>query len=501
MALSTSRTLVTKTGISTTQVFDMGGINIPGGDFNLGNTIKLGNASGIITATSFVGSGANLTSIPAANLTGTLPAISGANLTSLPAQATIANNADNRVITGGSGVNLNGEANLTFDGNHLTLNTSSSSSRIYLTSGNSDDSSIYFGRQNDTATGGIRYDHSDNSLRLIGYNNAERLRITSDGKIGIAHHVAGQIAKELTIRPANDGGIRFVRPGETSASPNIHLDLTTTTSGSAFPSGEAYTVKYKTMNCDQIFETYAGGGTGGNISFRTSTSNNSSESLRITSTGNLEKKRGGSYFAYNVNGYYAKQDNYDNSGGKSYWYDGASGNSNIVAYVDGQSGDIMAKGNFVAGTAGKGIDFSATSGGSGGSSEILSDYEQGTFTATVTSSGGGASFASGSQATNCIYIKIGSMVHIQGYLSGVNVSSAGSGITKITGLPFASNNTSYYTISLTHNTLTAQQCTGAYIQYANTYFFPIQIGSTSGSALNQGNPRYMMFGGSYPVQF
>ena len=63
MALSTSRTLVTKTGISTTQVFDMGGINISGGDFNLGNTIKLGNASGIITATSFVGSGSGLTGV------------------------------------------------------------------------------------------------------------------------------------------------------------------------------------------------------------------------------------------------------------------------------------------------------------------------------------------------------------------------------------------------------------------------------------------------------
>ena len=39
------------------------------------------NASGIITASHFYGSGANLTSLPAANLTGTLPAISGANLT------------------------------------------------------------------------------------------------------------------------------------------------------------------------------------------------------------------------------------------------------------------------------------------------------------------------------------------------------------------------------------------------------------------------------------
>ena len=62
-----------------------------------GNT----NITGVCTATSFVGS--------------------GANLTSLPAQATIANNADNRVITGGSGVNLNGESTLTYNGTNLTI--------------------------------------------------------------------------------------------------------------------------------------------------------------------------------------------------------------------------------------------------------------------------------------------------------------------------------------------------------------------------------------------
>ena len=40
-------------------------------------------SSGVITATTFSGSGANLTSLPAGNLTGTLPAISGANLTGI----------------------------------------------------------------------------------------------------------------------------------------------------------------------------------------------------------------------------------------------------------------------------------------------------------------------------------------------------------------------------------------------------------------------------------
>ena len=85
-----------KTGVS--NLHDVG-LTLTGGQIDVGSNIKIGTA-GVVTATSFSGS--------------------GANLTSLPAQATIANNADNRVITGGSGVNLNGEANFTYDGSLLT---------------------------------------------------------------------------------------------------------------------------------------------------------------------------------------------------------------------------------------------------------------------------------------------------------------------------------------------------------------------------------------------
>ena len=42
------------------------------------------NAVGVVTATTFSGSGANLTNLPSAQLTGALPAISGASLTGLP---------------------------------------------------------------------------------------------------------------------------------------------------------------------------------------------------------------------------------------------------------------------------------------------------------------------------------------------------------------------------------------------------------------------------------
>ena len=92
--------IINRSGLSTVTFSDTGAI-----------------VSGIVTATSFSGN------LPAAQLTGTLPAISGANLTSLPSQVTIANNADNRLITGGSGVNLSGEANLTFSSNQLTVHT------------------------------------------------------------------------------------------------------------------------------------------------------------------------------------------------------------------------------------------------------------------------------------------------------------------------------------------------------------------------------------------
>ena len=57
--------------------------------------------SGVVTATSFSGS--------------------GANLTNLPAQATVNNNADNRVITGGSGVNLYAESGFTYDGTDVQI--------------------------------------------------------------------------------------------------------------------------------------------------------------------------------------------------------------------------------------------------------------------------------------------------------------------------------------------------------------------------------------------
>ena len=53
------------------------GINVSGGQLDVGNNIKLGNA-GVITATSFVGSGANLTGLNSDLVNDTSPQLGGA---------------------------------------------------------------------------------------------------------------------------------------------------------------------------------------------------------------------------------------------------------------------------------------------------------------------------------------------------------------------------------------------------------------------------------------
>ncbi len=68
---------------------------------------------------------------------------------------------------------------------NLHINSSSGSARIRLTSADGSDNMIVFGDQSDSATGSIVFNHSDNSLRLNGFNNSERFRIASNGAFAI----------------------------------------------------------------------------------------------------------------------------------------------------------------------------------------------------------------------------------------------------------------------------------------------------------------------------
>jgi len=80
------------------------------------------NAVGVVTATSFSGSGAGLTSIPSGQLTGALPAISGAALTGLPAGGVTIRSAGGSALGSGiTDINFQSGATVTASGAGSTI--------------------------------------------------------------------------------------------------------------------------------------------------------------------------------------------------------------------------------------------------------------------------------------------------------------------------------------------------------------------------------------------
>jgi hypothetical protein len=103
------------------------------------------------------------------------------------------------------------------------------------------------------------------------------------------------------------------------------------------------------------------------------------------------------------------------------------------------AGNVEVKtGNLVIGTSGKGIDFSADGNAGGMTSEVLDDYEEGTWTPTP-NDGWGALTLSGTGT----YTKVGNVVHLSAFFV-VNGSGTGSGDVNIQGLPFTSNSNSNF---------------------------------------------------------
>ena len=179
------------------------GINVSGGQLDVGSNIKIGNA-GVITATSFSGSGANLTGIDAtaikfggtvkaqANaagvvITGVATATSfsgdGSALTGIT-QTTINNNANNRVITGsGSANTLEGESSFTYDGNGMVDIEGTGAAGIQIKTPNNTDGGIYF-RTGSSNTGAISYLQTDNSMKFR-VNSTNKMTIDQNGNTNV----------------------------------------------------------------------------------------------------------------------------------------------------------------------------------------------------------------------------------------------------------------------------------------------------------------------------
>jgi hypothetical protein len=106
------------------------------------------------------------------------------------------------------------------------------------------------------------------------------------------------------------------------------------------------------------------------------------------------------------------------------------------------TGNVEVVGNLVMSTAGNGIDFSAGANAAGMTSELLNDYEEGTWTPTF---GGASSDPTGVtyDGQSGVYTKIGRLVTAT-FFMGFTTYTGGSGALYVRGLPFAASGTLGY---------------------------------------------------------
>ena len=136
------------------------------------------------------------------------------------------------------------------------------------------------------------------------------------------------------------------------------------------------------------------------------------------------------------------------------------------------SGNVtLSTGNLVIGTAGKGIDFSITSEGSGTmTSELFADYEEGTWIPLA----GADLTVVGTFSSLGTYTKIGRQVTVYGVLlSTTTVAWTGSNSQIVTGLPFTSNG------DFPGTSMNGSRTQGAIIETSSTSIYAAQAMSAT----------------------
>ena len=164
------------------------------------------------------------------------------------------------------------------------------------------------------------------------------------------------------------------------------------------------------------------------------------------------------------------------------------------------SGDTTIAGDVIM-ADGKGIDFSAyTNGSVAGSttSQILKDYEEGTWTGTLTS----ATPPSTPPTDTGYYTKIGRLVHVIIRIENAD-TTGGSGAMSITGLPFTvGNSTGMGVIAMHHMAKDTNDTITAWFDVSTT---SITVYETANNAawtqlsITAGAGKYMQISGSYTV--
>ena len=130
--------------------------------------------------------------------------------------------------------------------------------------------------------------------------------------------------------------------------------------------------------------------------------------------------------------------------------------------------------------------------GSGGSSNVIDDYEEGTWTAGI--SAGSGSIALQSSFQTGLYTKIGDMVYVSLHMR-VGALSGNSGTLSITGLPFATPNDTKYRFSgacAAHFGLQNVTAGDRLMPYTSSNSTNMTISNANGNSISSNSNSYMV---------
>ena len=365
--------------------------------------------AGITTSTTFVGA-------LSGNVTGTA---SG--------NPTLSGGVDNRVVTSSSATTLTGESNVNINGGILiaghTVSTTVSNGEgpfLQVKGPDSRGGASFIRHSADAAGCGLYIGKSRNATigsNTIVQDDDELGRITFSGDDGTDIHTeAAKIVSAVDGTPgANDmpGRLMFYTTPDGAASPLERIRINSNGSVNMHN-----TSGYNTYSVD----ISNAGATDTGVQIRPNDGNAGEAQLFIGGGGVNQNKCA---IIFDPAGGYCRGNLHfcmDNTGDTS---NVDSTDKKLTVKADGNV--EINSGNLVIGTSGRGIDFSATSDASGMTNELLDDYEEGTWTATVTD--GGSAFGT----NNASYVKIGKMVFISFDLT----NNSGGDIASVFGLPFA----------------------------------------------------------------
>ena len=293
----------------------------------------------------------------------------------------------------------------------------------------------------------------------VGGTQVEKLRVTAGGLVGI-----GTNNPTATLQLFGDSSSSF----RISKSGVLAYDHTF--------DGSSYTI--------------ANNNGSAGIPIIIGTKQSGGETLRILSNGNVGIGTDDTTSKLEINGTVRSNEGYTVYPPSNSNYAFATrnaANDQWTAFIEA-SGQATFAGNIVLSTSGSGIDFHNYGSGTNIDSNLLDDYEEGTFTPTLY---GGTTAGTFTPASNHggMYTKIGNIVHCQINVQGNLTGAAGQ--PRVGGLPFTAasggsttaGNSAYSTGSLQYWNLGGADFMGPLNQASTTYiYFHNYDGDSSGSA-------------------